>query len=229
MSHAPDAQAHASVSRNILTGDLDRCRSGLSNAALGGKEAQGFGNRDRAGLAVTPELAGDRAVRKAVSEQIDQVRRELEESLRRPGLVCAEQYYSVGGPGARLPLHMDERHEENKGVRGWANTYRRSISWLVYLSEPGWDATDGSGCGGALQAHVRERAIGACGSHEQNLQVGWRALESGDEEPVFWDAWVRAPHPLWAAGDLDAPKWISLSALYRSAWWWEEARIGVRC
>ena len=40
--------------------------------------------------------------------------------------MCAEQYYSVSGAGASLPLHMDERHEEAKGARGWADTYRRS-------------------------------------------------------------------------------------------------------
>ena len=67
---------------------------------------------------------------------VDQLRLELSAELQRPGLVCAEQYYSVSGAGASLPLHMDERHEEAKGARGWAGTYRRSLSWLVYLSDP---------------------------------------------------------------------------------------------
>ena len=66
-------------------------------------------------LAITPDLKGNRDVRAQVGRQIESMRAELEKSLGRSGLVCAETYYSVGGAGARLPLHMDERHEENKG------------------------------------------------------------------------------------------------------------------
>ena len=34
---------------------------------------------------------------------------------------------------------MDERHEELKGARGWTTRNRRSVSWLLYLSDDGWD------------------------------------------------------------------------------------------
>ena len=107
--------------------------SGLSNTARG---EQGFGENDRSVLAITPELGGDVSARAELQLLIDQLRLELSTELQRPGLVCAEQYYSVSGAGASLPLHMDERHEEAKGARGWAGTYRRSLSWLVYLSAP---------------------------------------------------------------------------------------------
>ena len=48
-----------------------------------------------------------------------------------------------------------------------------------------------------------------CGAHEGNLQVGWREREGGSGlvEPVFLDAWVKAPAPYGG--------WTSLAALYR--------------
>jgi len=110
--------------------------SGLSNTARGEQGDQGFGANDRSVLAITPELGGDVSARAELQLLVDQLRLELSAELQRPGLVCAEQYYSVSGAGASLPLHMDERHEEAKGARGWAGTYRRSLSWLVYLSDP---------------------------------------------------------------------------------------------
>ena len=188
--------------------------SGLSNTARGEQGDQGFGENDRSVLAITPELGGDVSARAELQLLIDQLRLDLSTELQRPGLVCAEQYYSVSGAGASLPLHMDERHEEAKGARGWAGTYRRSLSWLVYLSEPGWDepgwdAPGGAGGGGALRAYVRGETGGAaCGAHAQNLQVGWREVSShaaggggaGDEpagfvEPVFLDCFLRVRHP----------------------------------
>jgi hypothetical protein len=33
---------------------------------------------------------------------------------------------------------MDERHEETKGLLGYLNDTRRSISWLLYLNDCGW-------------------------------------------------------------------------------------------
>ena len=91
-------------------------------------------------------------------------------------LSADEQYYSVHGPGAYLGLHMDERHEAFK-AEGFAETSRRSVSWLVYLNE--------EPVGGELRAYCRESAS-ACGSDEGNLQVGWLGAE-----PVFLDSYVR--------------------------------------
>ena len=77
-------------------------------------------------LAITPELGGDVSARAEFQLLIDELRVELSAELQRPGLVCAEQYYSVSRAGASLPLHMDERHEEAKGARGWTGSpYRR--------------------------------------------------------------------------------------------------------
>jgi hypothetical protein len=89
---------------------------------------------------------------------------------------------------------MDERHEELKGARGWSSPYRRSVSWLAYLSEPGWRASNegstgastgaGAGAGGQFRAFVRENVIASasarCGAHEGNLQIGWRALSASE-------------------------------------------------
>ena len=69
-----------------------------------------------------------------------------------------------------------QRHEAFK-AEGFAETSRRSVSWLVYLNE--------KPRGGELRAYCRESA-GTCGSDEGNLQVGWLGAE-----PVFLDAYVR--------------------------------------
>jgi hypothetical protein len=42
--------------------------------------------------------------------------------------------------GAHLKRHLDERHEELKGRRGWMELSRRSVSWLLYLCDSDWDA-----------------------------------------------------------------------------------------
>ena len=210
--------------------------SGLSNQAKGGRAAQAFGESDRSVLALTPKVPGDTAARADFGNRLDALRSQLSASLGRKGLVCAEQYYSLSRRGARLPLHMDERHEEAKGRLGWTNNYRRSLSWLVYLCEDGWDgqtagsaqtgaadgavdgAVDGAGAGagGALRAWMRDGVrpgLGAtCGAHQGNLQVGWRAATAG-QEPVYLDAWQRVPHP--SRGLPESPSWLAQSCLYR--------------
>lgn len=102
---------------------------------------------------------------------------------------------------------MDERHEELKGARGWTTRNRRSVSWLLYLSDDGWDddSVEGGGSGGAFRGYCRELAPSASnvGAHEQNLQVGWLATDGDVEategdvppaEPVFLDCWVQVPN-----------------------------------
>ena len=194
--------------------------SGLSNTAKGDKTKQGFGLSDRAVCAVTPELAGDRAARAEFQRLLDGVQNELRRD--RPGLVCAEQYYSVSSSGAALARHMDERHEELKGARGWSKPYRRSISWLAYLCEPGWDEESGPGGGGALRAFVRDgqpaRGV-TCSAHDGNLQVGWSAAERCEAAPVYLDAWLPVEVPgyakLTAAQKRQTPRFTSLASLYR--------------
>ena len=73
---------------------------------------------------------------------------------------------------------------------------RRSLAWLLYLSDDGWDCPSGSGSGGNLRAYPRRDSVGKCGVHEGNLQVGW--LERGrGSEAVFLDSWVV---PEWMKG-----------------------------
>ena len=141
-----------------------------------------------------------------------------------------ECYYSQSTPGSSLARHMDERHEETKGPRGWSLPSRRSLSWLVYASEPDeadpakeWDArTHGGLLRTFPQRRYRSDVRGGddavpCGSHEGDLQVGWLLAENDDSEeddagrdgrssithPVFLDAWFeRADLPSGAAGPL---------------------------
>jgi hypothetical protein len=91
---------------------------------------------------------------------------------------------------------MDERHEEFKGPRGWLLPSRRSLSWLIYLSEgeevevgnetkcdnsnAPWDAHLN---GGMLRTFPQRcfrpssdigwENTADIGSHNGNLQVGW--------------------------------------------------------
>ena len=188
--------------------------SGLSNTAKGGRDGQGFGDQDRSVCAVTPDLEGNRAARAEFAALLEDVR----QALIGAGwpVVCAEQYYSVSGTGATLPRHMDERHEELKGARGWVSSYRRSTSWLCYLCEPGWDEEGEAGAGGALRAFVREGAAGssACGAHEQNLQVGW--LEEGAQHtPVYLDCFVPVESSAFdPEAEVPTPRWLARGTLH---------------
>ncbi|KAJ1412120.1 hypothetical protein B484DRAFT_402438, partial [Ochromonadaceae sp. CCMP2298] len=58
-------------------------------------------------------------------------------SLHRPltDSLPHEAYCSLSLPGALLRRHLDERHEELKGRRGWTSPSRRSFSWLLYLHQ----------------------------------------------------------------------------------------------
>ena len=122
------------------------------------------------------------------------LRVELQGALGRRLLPSQEQFYSAGPPQAALAWHTDEAHAEVQGsvAFNYLNT-RRSISWLLYLNEDGWDEPDGSGSGGAFRGLTRSDAVGSCGAHEGNLQVGW-LYRGGGSEPVFLDSWVV---PFW--------------------------------
>ena len=73
---------------------------------------------------------------------------------------------------------------------------RRSLAWLLYLSDDDWDTPGSRGSGGTLHAYPRVDAAGRCGQHlaveagrSGDLQVGW--LErGGGSEPVFLDSWI---------------------------------------
>lgn len=151
-----------------------------------------FGDSDRCVLVLTPAVEGDREARRQFRRFLDEFRCAAGAALGR-SLACSEQYYSVHRRGAFLKRHMDERHEELKGARGWCTSERRSLSWLLYLSQ-------GERSGGELRGYCRCAAAGAhaVGAHEGNLQVGWLSASKSDEdvtpvEPVFMDAWVQGP------------------------------------
>ncbi|KAK7230598.1 protein kinase [Aureococcus anophagefferens] len=97
----------------------------------------------------------------------------------------SEFSYSRYGPGASLARHIDEHHEELKGVSGWRDAGRRSVSWLVYLNE-GWAPSDG----GALRCYERLAPAGARGRDVRRRPPGRVAprRRGGAERPVFLDS-----------------------------------------
>ena len=97
-------------------------------------------------------------------------------------------YFTHGSFRLRLQRHMDERHEETKGPRGWLLPSRRSISWLIYLSD-----TDIQG--GELRSFSQEQFTSKpgeleVGSNDGNLQIGWFDYD-GSTLPVYLDSWYK--------------------------------------
>ena len=129
------------------------------------------------------------------------VRSELAYNLNRPNLdltnsVSTTRYghgsteisYTRFGPGAFLKRHVDEHHEELKGIDGWSKPTRRSLSWLIYLNDADWD---GRKDGGQLRCFQRQdRPNGRIGAtFNGDLQVGWLSVTPFDpkERPVYLD------------------------------------------
>ena len=64
--------------------------------------------------------------------------------------------YREPGPPARarqIHLHLDSRHEAFAWRYYGQEKTRRSLAWLLYLSDDGWDEPGGSGSGGALRTY----------------------------------------------------------------------------
>lgn len=146
-------------------------------------------SRQQMGPFVSTTL-GDADGRQALTQTIAGLRTELSKRLDRPGLDTPdapnnhEISYTRFGPGALLARHVDEHHEELKGIRGWRMPTRRSISWLVYLNPPDWSVEDG----GLLRTFQRKaKSAFAVGSRKGDLQIGWLAPSAKDpnERPVF--------------------------------------------
>ena len=217
--------------------------SGLTNTAS--KDKQGFsGNKDRLLFPLLygrdlrfmqgPEgahvrVGGDEGARAELFSYVDSLRRELALQLERPTMseegLEHEVSYSIYGPGAFLARHLDEHHEETKGVKGWMCPSRRSISWLLYLNDPAWDSAS---LGGALRcftldkvarspgplsppataiatataAGISARAggmrVGLVGAHDGNLQVGWLRVQA---QPPQIEASDRTPDRAAAPAD----------------------------
>ena len=177
----------------------------FSTDALAGYGSKGNFDptKDRAVLKLTqwkrPDYGDYKLRSTALGNLMSSVRKELAVNLNRPGLAAANSAavnkYGVGsteisytrfGPGAFLKRHVDEHHEELKGRDGWLKPTRRSISWLIYLNEPDWNA---SRDGGRLRCFERKRRpngrIGA--TTNGDLQIGW-ITELTEETPVYLDA-----------------------------------------
>jgi hypothetical protein len=178
-------------------------RSGLSNTVKG-QGRQNFGSTDRRTCAAPwwkDAIAGDYdkvSVNNTVALQLQQLRTVLANVLDRPTLkdntLAHECYFSTASTGSFLSRHMDERHEELKGAKGWLLPSRRSLSWLVYLSDPGWDLAEH---GGALRSFPQKTTIfnpSSGSQHDGHLQVGWLVrLSNGSSQPVYMDSWYQPP------------------------------------
>ena len=174
--------------------------SGLSNTA---KKDQGFGKADRT-VCPAPwwldSLQGKRIVDNAklnqISEKIQQLRMQISDQLGRETMkesnLAHECYYSKSRVGASLARHMDEFHEETKGTRGWLLPSRRSISWLIYLSDKDWTESNGGQLRSFPQKSFYPSREVEVGSYDGDLQVGWLDLTSNSTLPVFLNSWHKS-------------------------------------
>jgi hypothetical protein len=165
-------------------------KSGLSNTA---QENQGFGSNDRSVCAVPwwPTALQQGQNPNTIAMKINQARLELADRLNRPTMLDAglahECYYSVSHAGSSLKRHMDERHEELKGPKGWLLPSRRSLSWLIYMSDDNWSLDRN---GGALRTFPQADLTSPVPpQHKGNLQVGWL---QDPLAPVYLDCWHQA-------------------------------------
>jgi len=142
------------------------------------------------------------------------LREELSVILNRPTLADNsnehETYFSKSSEGALLPRHLDERHEEIKGRKGWLSPSRRSISWLIYLSSADWSLKNG----GELRSFPQALQVANnVGSDDGNLQIGWLKEKKTSDTvfPVFLDISRRSILDILLNHDGNGMK---LSALY---------------
>ena len=160
--------------------------SGLSNSAKGGK--QGFNSKnDRA---VCPVL-GSSGYRSEILELVkddylSKLQGEIARELNRPTLVDDrlghELYYSRSPSGSYLKRHVDERHPE-LSKRGYRDASRRSISFLLYLSE-----VKGGQLRVFTQKGSKSQPVG--GSFDNCMQVAWLIdREDGTSKQIFLDSW----------------------------------------
>ena len=174
--------------------------SGLSNSA---KALQNFDPKsDRSVAPVLGDSGYTSEPLLRMKRRLMQLQGELAVALNRPTLTNQELdhelYYSSSKPGARLPRHMDVRHPE-LSKRGYTGASRRSLSFLVYLSDPEWDEQRNNGVLRAYpQQGVRQHAdVG--GSFEGCLMVAWlverRRGSAGEKflSQVFLDTWKVDP------------------------------------
>lgn len=182
--------------------------SGLSDK---GKRQQSFSpSADRSVCPVVLNGAYTSAPLQLIKSKLDMLRHDLAVILGRSTLsINQELYYSVGGPGSSLRRHMDERHPE-LSKRGYnKGDTRRSLSFLVYLSDYDWNIEEN---GGQLRAFPQKGIrlgsnLYTGGEYGQSgcLQVGWLSTKASSSsttttshisllpfiEPLYLDAWIR--------------------------------------
>lgn len=174
--------------------------SGLSNTA---RKDQGFGNADRTVCpapwwldSLNGKRIADDAIMNNISEKIQQLRMQVSDQLGRESMkdntLAHECYYSQSRVGASLARHMDEFHEETKGTRGWLLPSRRSISWLIYLSDKNWLESNGGQLRSFPQKNFSASRNVEVGSYDGDLQVGWLDLTSNSTVPVFLNSWYKS-------------------------------------
>lgn len=141
-----------------------------------------------------PDL-GNFAARQSLKARMAEVKAHLGKNLYdRPSMLADqanthEIEYLRYGAGASLQRHTDEHHIEllypgGSARRKKPNASRRSITWLIYLNEPDWDAEKD---GGQLRLYERERpSQNPVGARGPDLQIGWlKTLPQ--EQPIFLD------------------------------------------
>jgi hypothetical protein len=168
-------------------------RKGLSNTVLG--QNQTFDAKLDRSICPVPwflDALEGRDVRE-IPSKLFQLQQFLSQAVDRPTIAQTidghECYYSKSEVGSRLPRHMDERHEETKGAKGWLTPTRRSLSWLIYLSTPAdWTLEEN---GGALRTFPQRFVKHAPSTHDGNLQVGWLVGvgPKSESRPVYLDSW----------------------------------------
>lgn len=194
-------------------------RKGLSNTAV---QNQQFSNVYDRSICVIPwfndALQGKNT--NEIPKLISDLRHTLSVELNRPTMLLNngvddspiehECYYSKSEVGSKLNRHMDERHEELKGSKGYLKPSRRSISWLIYLSDPvDWTLREN---GGALRSFPQkqfqvnqEDSNNALlnkvdSTHDGNLQIGWLLPDDSGTtsatKRVYLDSW----YPITSTG-----------------------------
>ncbi len=167
---------------------------------VGDGDGDGQGNNSKVRVKVKEDILNN------VSQRIQQLRIQVSEALDRPTMSDAshahECYYSKSSEGASLARHLDEFHEESKGPRGWLLPSRRSISWLIYLSDKDWDTkVNGGELRSFPQMNIQIKPnVLEVGVHDGNLQIGWLDDISSTSSstcthtrPVYLDSWFKPP------------------------------------
>jgi len=155
---------------------------GLTNTATKSQNfSKGQDRQTLRGLTWFDNYLGDAEARREFFQLLKNLREEASNYLERPlaGSAYDETSYNYYAPGASLALHLDEYHEETKGLKGWTQPTRRSLTWLLYINE--------KYSGGQLRCFPVTKCIHPVGAASNgDLQVAWKMSSDDDTmKPVF--------------------------------------------